>query len=116
MWTRISILCAALASTWAIFLLDGPGFVTGRARTGIGTVSGPDMNGPSEYRGLITYAERTDVYENMRVVATVWTVNTRGLVGTVVLTAAVWAVAVRMVLRRRGGAEVGRASDNSQVP
>jgi hypothetical protein len=100
-WNRVSIVCAALALTWALFMLDGPGLVSGRARTCIGTVSGPDMNGPSEYRGVITYAERTNVYENMQVIATVWTVSTPGIVGTLALTTAVWAVAGRLALRRR---------------
>lgn len=100
MWKRISALSVALAMTWALFVLDGPGLLTGRGRTCIGTVSGPDMNGPSEYRGLITYAHRTDVYENARVVGTIWTVNARGLMVTVVLTAAVWVVALRLALRR----------------
>lgn len=103
MWKRVSIVFAAVALTWALFVLDGPGIVSGRARTGIGTVSGPDLNGPSEYRGLFTYAERTDVYENARVVDAVWVVNTPVLVVTLALTAAVWAVAGRLALGRRTG-------------
>jgi|GEM_PF-3692345 len=105
MWKRGSVLCGAFALTWALFMLDGPGILTGRARTSIGTVSGPDLNGPSEYRGLITYAEKTDVYENMQVVSAVWSVNPRGLVGTVVLTAAVWGVAVWLARSKRIGAD-----------
>lgn len=97
MWKRISILCAALALTWALLMLDGPGIIHGRARTLIGTISGPDMNGPSEYRGILfTYAERTDVYKNGYVVNQVWVVNTTGIVGTVAITAAVWAIAGRL--------------------
>ena len=106
MWNRVSIAFAALASTWALLALDGPGLICGRSRTCIGTVSGPDMNGPSEYRGLLTYAERTDVYENTRVVDTVWVVKTPGVAGTAALTAAVWAVAGRLALRRRGRGRV----------
>lgn len=99
MWKRGLTLCVALALTWALFVLDGPGLLTGRGRTCIGTVSGPDLNGPSEYRGLITYARRTNVYENMHVVGTIWTVNTPGLALTAVLTAVVWVVALRLALR-----------------
>lgn len=103
MWKRVSIVFVAVALTWALFTLDGPGLIFGRERTCIGTVSGPDLNGPSEYRGLFTYAERTDVYENTQVVDAVWVVKAPVLVVTLALTAAVWAVAGRLALGRRAG-------------